>query len=593
MTQTVHRVTADGRRGPALVADLVHDVDVPILMRDGVELMADVFRPTGEGTFPVLLSYGGYGKSLPMQDAYPEAWKVLVETCPEVLEGSSASLMSWELPDPERWVPFGYVMVRVDARGTGRSPGVMDTMSAVEADDIYDAVEWAGGQPWSTGKVGLTGVSYMAIVQWTAASRKPPHLAAFCPWEGASDWYRDVSRHGGILSEFPRNWFHAQPLKVQHGLGSRGWISSFTGEPACGPTELSDGELAANRVDLSVAMRENPLDSDYYRARSGDFDQITVPLLSAGNWGGAGLHLRGNVEGFLNAASPQKWLELHGGNHWTRFYSREGVELQRRFFDYFLKDEGDWGDEPPVLLQVRHPGGVFVERREHEWPLARTEWTTWHLEAGDLGLGPDQPGQQASASFDALGEGLDFRTAPFESRTEITGPIACRLWVSSSVSDADLFLVLRLFDESGSEVLFEGAVDPQMPLTQGWLRASHRALDEDRSLPYRPYHSHTSQEPLVPGEAVELAIEIWPTSIVVPPGFRLGLTVLGRDYDNGLGNAEGGSLRYGATGVGPFVHGDPDDRPADVLSGARYTVHTGAAHPSQLLLPVIPERDER
>ena len=242
-----------------LVVDLAYAQDVPVTMRDGMRLRADVFRPRGEAAHPVLLSYGGYGKNLPAQDAYPEAWEMLLEQCPEVMEGSSCRLMSWELPDPERWVPLGYALVRVDARGTGRSPGTMDNMSAQEADDIYDAIEWAAEQSWSTGKIGLTGLSCMAIIQWTAAARRPPHLAAFLPWEGASDWYREVSRHGGILTDFPGNWFKSQPLKVQHGLGTRGWINSFTGEPACGTEELSDEDLERNRVEISAAMRERRL----------------------------------------------------------------------------------------------------------------------------------------------------------------------------------------------------------------------------------------------------------------------------------------------------------------------------------------------
>ncbi|MCX2748091.1 CocE/NonD family hydrolase [Arthrobacter sp. MI7-26] len=571
-----------------LVADLVAEWDVPIPMRDGVVLRADVFRPVGDAPSPVLLSYGGYGKNLPIQVAYPAAWRILLKQRPEVLVGSSGQLMSWELPDPERWIPLGYTLVRVDARGTGRSPGVMDNMSSPEADDIYDAVEWAAAQSWSTGKIGLTGVSYMAIVQWTAASRNPPHLSAICPWEGASDWYRDVSRHGGILSDFASSWYQGQPLKIQHGTGPRGWRNPFTGEPAAGAEELSDEALVRNRQDLSIGMREQEFDGDYYRARSGRFDDIKVPLLSAGNWGGQGMHLRGNVEGFTNAASKHKWLEIHGGNHWTRFYSDEGVELQRRFFDFFLKGEGDWGNEPPVLLQIRHPGEIFVARKEQEWPLARTEWTPFYLNPADSMIGVTLPTADTTATFDALGQGLDLRTKPFRETTEITGPLACHLWVSSSGTDADLFVVVRLFDPDGIEAFFEGSVDTRVPLTQGWLRASHRELDIQLSRPDRPYHSHARALPLTPGEPVELAIEVWPTSIVVPTGYSLGLTVLGRDFDHGRRDAEEGMMAIESTGVGPFTHRDPEDRAAGTLENLRITVHSSAEHPSYLLVPIIP-----
>jgi len=571
------------------MVDLILEEDVEIEMRDGTVLRADVFRPRGEDPHPVLVTYGGYGKNLPMQDGYPGAWRILVEQYPEAEEGSSGRFMSWELPDPERWVPFGYALVRVDARGTGRSPGVMNNMSAAEADDVYDSVEWAAAQPWSTGKVGLTGISYMAIVQWTGASRKPPHLAAFCAWEGAADWYRDTARHGGILTTFVQNWYRSQPIKVQHGLGARGWINSFTGEPVCGAEELSDEELARNRVDISEEILENEFDGEVYRARSGSFEDIEAPMLSSGNWGGQGLHLRGNVEAFVNASSPQKWLELHGGNHWAGFYGNEGVEMQRRFFDYFLKREGDWGDEPSVHLQIRHPGETFVLRKENEWPLARTDWTALHLDIGSHRLSAEAPREEASESFDALGVGVHLRTAPFDAETEITGPLSCRLWISSSSVDADIFLALRLFDLAGDEVLFEGSIDPQMPLTLGWLRASHRELDDEKSLPYRPYHPHTSRQPLTPTEPVELAIEIWPTSIVVPSGYTLCLSILGRDFDHGLSGAANGLLSAMTfTGVGPFLHNDPTDRPHAELEKLKITVISGPEHPSQLLVPVIP-----
>ena len=573
---------------PVPVVDLHFEHDIEIPMRDGVRLRGDLFHPGGGEKWPVLISYGGYGKDLPMQDGYPMAWESLIEQYPEVLEGSSGRFMAWEHPDPERWVPLGYALLRVDARGTGRSPGVMDNMSATEADDVFDAVEWAATQSWSSARVGLAGISYMAIVQWTAASQRPPHLGAICAWEGAADWYRDLSRHGGILSTFPRGWFQAQSLKIQHGLGTNGWISSFTDEPVCGTTELTDEERRNNRVDLSGGMSQFPFDNDYYRSRSGDPEQIEVPMLSAGNWGGQGLHLRGNVEAYVQSAAKQKWLELHGGNHWAGFYSNDGVEMQRRFFDYFLKGVGDWGEEPPVHLRVRHADGTFTLRKEAAWPLPRTDWQDWHLDFGASRLGPGQVDGPTQDEFDALGDGVHLRTVPFEEVTEVTGPLACRLWVSSTTNDADIFLVLRLFDAHGDEVLFEGAIDPQMPLTQGWLRASHRELDPARSEPYRPVHPHTSAEPLVPGEPVELQIEVWPTSIVVPPGHSLGLSILGRDFDHGRSGDTRNHLAGTFTGVGPFKHDDPEDRPLDVLHRTRISVFSSPERPSRLIVPVIP-----
>src|SRR6185312_8492001 len=218
-------------------------------MEDGVVLRADVFRPVAEGHFPVILSYGPYGKGLSFQEKYKANWARLTKAAPEVLEGSSNKYQNWELVDPERWVPDGYICVRVDSRGAGRSPGVLDVWSAREAQDLYQCIEWAGVQPWSNGKVGVNGISYYAMNQWQVGALRPPHLAALCMWEGSSDFYREVCRHGGILCNFVRSWYPRQVVSVQHGVGTRGGKSLVTGEWAAGPETLSEEELSQNRSD--------------------------------------------------------------------------------------------------------------------------------------------------------------------------------------------------------------------------------------------------------------------------------------------------------------------------------------------------------
>jgi predicted acyl esterase len=564
------------------------DWDLPIEMDDGIVLRADLFRPISEGRFPVIMAYGGYGKNLRWQEGFPDAWQQVLDKYPEITEGSSSNYMSWEYVDPEKFVPEGYAVLRVDARGCGRSPGFVDNMSGREGRDYYNAIEWAGTQPWSTGKVGLAGVSYLAIMQWQAASRQPSHLAAMFVWEGGFDPYRDLSRHGGILNTFTRGWFKSQVQRVQHGLGSRGPTNPYTGILVAGDENLSDEELAANRTDVSDSRLAHFLDDEYYQARAPRGELITAPLLSAGNWGGAGLHGRGNIEGYVQAASAQKWLNVHGGQLWVHFYDRYGVQLQKRFFAHFLKGEGDWGEQPPVTLQIRHPGERYVERAENEWPLARTNWTELHLQPESASLSWEPPAKEQAVSYDSLGEGLTLSTEPFEQETEITGPVACKLWISSSTEDADIFLVLRLFAPDGSEVLFQGAIEPRAPLTLGWLRASHRKLDPARSTRERPFHAHDEVQPLVPDEIYELAVEIWPTCIVIPPGYRLALSVLGRDFDHGLSVA-GHSSGRGMRGAGPFLHNDPTDRPPRIFDN-QVTVHSGPAFPSHLLVPVIPAR---
>ena len=565
------------------------DWDLPIEMDDGVVLRADLYRPPGGGQFPVILSYGRYAKGLSFQEGYKSQWSRVVKSAPEVLEGSSNKYQNWELVDPEKWVPDGYACVRVDSRGSGRSPGVLDVWSAREAQDIYECVEWAGTRDWSNSKVGINGISYYAMNQWNAGALKPPHLAALCIWEGACDYYRDLCRHGGILSDFLNTWHPRQVAGVQHGVGDRGAKSLVTGEPVAGPLNLSPEELKKNRTDTPGEAKAHKLRDDYYGARTADFAQIDAPILSAANWGGMGLHTRGNFEGWLAAGCKQKWLEVHGDTHFTHFYSKYGETLQKKFFSYFLKGEDTgWSKQPRVSVNVRHPGEKFVLRAETEWPLTKTQWTKFYLHPRGNTLATSEPAGSTTLTYDTTSDGITFSTPPLTRSVEITGPVAAKLWVSSDTTDADLFLVLRVFDAADKEVTFIGSNDPRVPVGLGWLRASQRKLDPAKSKPYRPWHTHDTELPLTPGEPVELDIEILPTSIVVPPGYRLALTVRGKDYevdgkDIALPNAP-----YPMKGVGPFLHIDPDDRPTKIFGG-RNTLHFADGKQPYLLLPVIPE----
>lgn len=207
------------------------DWDVPITMDDGVVLRADVFRPIADGRYPVIMSHGCYGKGLAVQEGYAGVWESQGRLNPEIAEGSTNKYQNWEVVDPEKWVPDGYVCIRVDSRGAGRSPGYMDLFSLQEAKDYSICIEWAAVQPWSNGKIGLSGISYYAMNQWMVAQLKPPHLAAMLVWEGAGDFYLDGARHGGILCELTQNWLPGQVRTVQHGAGERGARSRVTGSP--------------------------------------------------------------------------------------------------------------------------------------------------------------------------------------------------------------------------------------------------------------------------------------------------------------------------------------------------------------------------
>ena len=561
------------------------DWDVPIRMDDGLVLRADVFRPDGEGRYPALLSYGPYGKGLAFQEGYKTAWDIMARENPDVLAGSSNRYQNWEVVDPEKWVPDGYVCIRVDSRGAGRSPGFLCHNGPRETKDIHGCIEWAAKQPWCSGKVGMNGISYYASNQWRAAAAKPPHLAAICVWEGWNDAYRESARHGGIICSFRKNWQDMQVKTVQHGVGQRGKQNPNTGELVCGPETLSEEELVRNREDMWQAFLSREMDGPYYRDRSAELSKVTVPLLTAANWGGQGLHTRGNFEGFVGAASAQKWLEVHSGSHWAPFYTDYGRRLQLEFFDHFLKGKPNgWDRRARVLLNVRHPGERFVQRTENEWPLARTKWTRFYLQPDGMRLSPSAPSGAKALSYDPTGNGLTFSMVA-ERATEITGPSALKLRVSSATIDADLFVVLRIFEPNGKEVLFQGALDPKTPVGQGWLRASHRKLDPKRSLPYRPYHTHDEKQPLKPGEPVELDIEIWPTCIIVPVGYRIALSIRGRDYEHDDAPATLSNMKNPMRGCGPFTHDDETDRPPQIFGG-KVTLHF--ERQPYLLLPIIP-----
>ncbi len=566
------------------------DWDAPIAMDDGVVLRADIFRPAAEGRYPVILSYGPYAKGLAFQEGYKSQWLRLERNFPDAIAHSSNTYQAWELVDPEMWVPDGYVCLRVDSRGAGSSPGYVDVWSPRETQDLYACVEWAGTRPWSNGKVGINGISYYAMNQWQVAALQPPHLAAICVWEGASDYYRELARHGGILSDFLGTWYRRQVKSVQYGLGERGAKSRVTGAPASGFETFTDDQLARNRAEVEAEAERRPLIDDYYRARMPDLSKITVPMLSAGNWGGMGLHPRGNFEGFTRAASTQKWLEVHGDTHFSHFYSSYGLGVQKRFFGYFLKGESTgWDKQPNVSLNIRHPDETFVLRGEDEWPLARTKWTKFYLDPNGSGFGPQPPNGAATCDYATTGEGLTFLTAPLGELIEITGPVTAKLFVSSDTADADVFVALRLFAPDGKEVSFIGANDPRTPIALGWLRASHRKLDPEKSLPCRPWHTHDEAWPLVPGDAVELDVEIWPTSIVAPADYRLGFSVRGKDYEYDGADAALPYAPYPMKGVGPFTHTNPQDRPTAIFGGTN-TLHFAPGRMPYVLLPVIPPR---
>ena len=560
------------------------ETNVGIPMRDGAILRANVYRPDAQGRFPVIMTFGPYGKDVPLRQFMQEAWDRLNATYPEVLAASSCKHLVFERPDPEVWIPDGYVLINVDSRGAGKSPGKLDPNSPAEFRDFFDAVEWAGAREFSSGKVGLLGISYYAASQWFVAAMRPRYLSAILPWQGTYDFYRDRTRLDGIYSSgFLKRWWNVSVLRNQHGNPETNCTDIYTGERVTGPEGFTKEQLKANASNYLEDVLAHPLCDEFYRERTPDLSKIDVPALVVANWGGLGLHTRGTIRGFMGLASRNKWLKVQGGSYFHTFLQPKNVALQKRFFDRYLKGEQNgWENEPVVEVQVRAPGDTIKRTAQAaSWPLPQTQWTKYWLDAGAKTLATAELRDAASASYPALSEGITFRRAPFEKETEIAGPVKAKLFVSSSTADMDIFATICAFDASGKEMTFIAAPEPKAPVTQGWLRVSQRKLDPTRSREYLPYYPHDERQLLDPGEIYEVDLEIWPMALAFPAGSTLTLTIQGKDFER---PGESGPMR----GVAWFTHDEPRDRPPKLFHGVN-TLHTGGAHRSYLLLPVLPQ----
>ncbi|KAK0383845.1 hypothetical protein NLU13_9756 [Sarocladium strictum] len=578
----------------------VFEQNATVQIRNGGGLVrCNVYRPKTADPVPVLVTYGPYGKDLHYKDFIPKF--------AEVNPAHKSDHSAWETPDPGFWTSHGYAVVRADERGLGQSPGLLDTMSRGTSDAFFDVIEWAAEQPWSSGKVGLLGISYYAGSQWRVAARKPKGLCAIIPWEGMSDYYRDRCRHGGILSNnFIRFWWNRQVITNQYGRPGR---KASNWGPDTIEGDLSEEELRANRRDQTEdnqAYRYR--DEPYYASREYDMSDIEVPLLSVGNWGGILLHLRGNVEGYIHASSKFKYLRMITGRHDLPFYYDEEVEVQRSFLDAFLKgdDRVGWsqpGKVSPVSLVLRKGNvgfdnakaeAAYERREESEWPIARTQYTKLFLNSNDLSLSTSALDAQAlkrKLSYRALGtmekpELLQFSTPPFETETEITGHVVARLNVSVTAdpgeltpSDIDLFVTLRYIGPDGKEVFYTGTAGDPVPLTKGWLRVSMRKVNTEhhKHRPWLPHRDYTSKDvlPVIPGEVYPVDIEIWPTNVVAEKGGRLVFEVSSGDTQ----------------GSGIFLHNDEKDRSPEVFKGVN-NLHFGPKFDNYLTIPIIPPKTE-
>ncbi|KAL4946065.1 hypothetical protein BDV06DRAFT_235615 [Aspergillus oleicola] len=554
----------------------------------------NVYRPKSIAKSPVLVTYGPYRKDIPYKDFLPHSWH-------DLNPAHTSEHSGFEVPDPAFWTNEGYAVVRADEIGLGQSPGVCDTMSKSTSEAFHEVIEWAADQPWSSGEIGLLGISYFAGTQWRVAARRPRGLAAIIPYEGMADYYRNRCRHGGILTApFLKFWMDHQVKSNLYrlpGKAARNW------GPDTLEGDLSE-EIQANLRDQTVENAQNAFRNDeYYASREYCLEDIEVPLLSVGNWGNIVVHLRGNIEGFVHAGSQHKFLWMIVGRHDLPFYSDEEVKLQKSFLSAFLKgdDYAGWtaGKMPKADLILRKgqikfndlaaaTGQVYSRRAENEWPLARTLYKKYYLNPEKTWT-VDEPhlAHHTRLSYRALtvpddNEYIRFETAPAAQELEITGHIMARVHVSVTADlggpvpkDIDIFLTIRHWAADRQEIFYTGSIGNPVPVSKGWQRVSLRKINQGHPYhrKYQPYQDYfsTDVQPVIPGEIYTVDVEIWPTNIILLPGEKLSFEIGGGDTQ----------------GVGIFSHESPE-RSRERFGGMNH-IHFGPDHLNFVVLPVIPQ----
>jgi predicted acyl esterase len=528
------------RQETSEIDGVLFERDVPVELRDGKKLYVDVFRPVGRTGLPAIIEYAPFGKSRKTD------WSVFRNA--EVPVDRIWPGTPFENHDPIEWAKDGFVLIHADGRGNWNSEGQATFFSPEEAESGYDLVEWAAAQAWSSGRIGWGGCSYFGMTAWSVASLQPPHLACIMPWEAASDVYREAYFHAGIpVAPFTHAWMQM--------------------------TSVSRTEVE----DMEVAQRTHPLFDDYWKSKVADWSKVEVPAFVATGWPAQGIHVRGTIEAYLGISSPQKWLYLHAGKEWAAFYDPRNVALQKAFYARFLRgDNNEVTDWPKVRLVVRTAGKAGFERAEEAWPIQRTEHTAFFLDAAAASLSQCTPAMEATVAYDSLKKGdraqFDIR---FEEATELTGYAKVRLWVSAHESnDADLFVGFQKLDREGNVVSFPyfGQFDDGQA-AYGFIRVSHRELDEERSRPERPYLKHERLLFLQNEEPVAVDIEMWPSSTHFDAGQGLRVIVQGTD----LNAYEGEGLHYA--------------NHYPLHNYGRHVIYTGGKYDSHVLLPVVPRQE--
>ncbi len=516
---------------------ILRDVHIPT--RDGSCLSANIYMPSQEGTFPALLCLHPGRKDVLCKDGYMHI-QLRFARQPGKITFSDET--SFEAPDPNFWAANGYTVINIDKRGFGISPKGEEPQAYFgqeEIEDIYDAIEWAGVQPWSNGNVGLLGVSYLAINQYKVAAMNPPHLKAICPWEGVSDLYKD--------------WFY--PGGVQE--------VGFT------PFLFSRLQTFGFGFDMKRQQFERETRDEWWQSFVADFEKITVPMLNCISFASQMMHTRGSARVYARVASEHKWLYTHRGGEWTAYYSTEVNALMLKFFDYFLKGiDNGMLEHPKVRLEIREFGDKVKEvRYEDQWPPENVTWTPFYLDGQRAALSPVAEMPDAESTFD-LAKGSAQYAYVFDRDVEIVGPMKLTLYIElEGCDDANIFAGIQKFHH-GQEVNFDGTYGfPNDIVTKTVQRVALRTVNESLSTPCSPEHDFDMLKPLKQNEVARLELQFEPSATYFRKGDELRLVLQGRYFINGRKINQ------------PFTYKRSTAGQCQVYASSKYR--------SELLMPVI------
>jgi predicted acyl esterase len=418
-------------------------------------------------------------------------------------------------------------------------------------------------------------MSYYAVIQLLVAAQNPPHLKAILPYEAFTDHYRHMYYHGGIFNMgFQLQWY----AHVSVGVSRPRTLIEDPGEMEKVIKDLMQKDEIQVHVPLYLALKypeknlpmfegiTHPFDGPFYWEISAHtkLNQIKIPCFMVSRWSGWPVHLSGAFSAYNGINVPKKMMIMeteYPSGPMRPWHDHHDVIL--RWYDHWLKGiNTGMMDEPPIKLFIK---GKNEWRFEHEWPLARTKWRKFYLRRNN-GLSEELPEKGESPDTFITKEwplphetipGIKYQTTPLNEDMEVTGPIAFYLYAALDLTDATWFVSINDVAPDGSTRL----------ISMGWLRASHRAIEEKRSKPYQPFHPHTESIPVEPGEIYEYAIDIRETSNVFKSGHRIELLIKGQDSPS----------------ENPIWYHLCDNKQT------KHTIYHNTQYMSHLLLPVIPK----